>query len=171
MDPIRSIPELYAHALAMEEEAAQRYVELAVRMHDEGQDALAELFWRLGRTEGEHYTELLRRTEAMVLPPLPAERYRWLQHTAPDTAAHDLVLRLMTPRHALAIALEAERRARDFFIEAARSAADPRVRALARDMAAEENEHIVQLLAELERAPVAPATATEWERLFIDSHA
>ena len=164
MDPIRSAAELYAHALAMEAEAADRYVELAVRMLDEGNKELAELFWKLGRAEGEHYTALLRKAGQVDLPALPRDAYRWLDAGGPETAAHDLVFRLMTPRHALAIALDAERRARDFFNAAARTAADPAVRALAREMAAEENEHIVWLLECIERTPRPP----DWEKILED---
>lgn len=167
MDPIRSTAELYAHALAMEAEAADRYVELAVRMLDEGNREIAELFWKLGRAEGEHYAALLRKAAQMVLPSLPRGAYRWIDAGGPETAAQELVFRLMTPRHALAIALDAERRARDFFNAAARTAADPAVRALAREMAAEENEHIVSLLEQIERTPAPP----DWEKLFRDKAA
>lgn len=140
METIRTTAELYAHALAMEEEAAHRYVDFALRANAEGHAGLADLFWTLGRAEGEHYAALLRRAdqEKLFLPAVPERRHRWID-AEPEGAARDFVLRLMTPRQALAIALEAERRSRDFFNAAAHSAQDPQVRTLARDMAAEEN--------------------------------
>jgi rubrerythrin len=167
MDPIRSTADLHAHALAMEEEAAHRYVDLAMRMLDEGNKPLAKLFWRLGRMEGEHYSELLRRAheEGIPLLPLPAGTHRWMD-AAPQ--AREIALRLVTPRRALALAIDAERRARDFFHEAAASAADPKVRELARALADEESAHIDLLLQAISRAPAEAATATDWDRLFIE---
>ena len=170
MAPIRTTAELYAHALAMEQEAAQRYVELALRAREDGNGELADLFWRLGHEEGRHHADLLRRSADMLLPRVPPI-HGWFEEAAPETARRDLIFRLMTPRQAIAIAIEAERRARDFFDSAARSATDSVVRELARKMAEEENEHIALLLRALERAPKAPATANEWERLFIEAAA
>jgi rubrerythrin len=170
MDPIRTTAELYAHALAMEEEAAHRYVDFALRMLAEKDRELAELFWALGRAEGAHYAELLRRADAQGIVPakLPGRPYDWLQ-AAPD--APGLVLRLMTPRQALAIALAAEGRARDFFNGVAGVSPDAAVRALAREMAAEENEHIALLLRAMDRELVPPAAASAWDRLFVENAA
>jgi rubrerythrin len=156
--------DLYAHALAMEKEAAERYAEFATRMADEGNEEVARLFSALASQEEEHYRALLRR--APSAGPLPLERYRWLDSGSPETAAHDLIFRLLTPRQALAIALAAERRARDFFAVASGAAADGEARALAREFAAEEDRHIAALLAALERTPPAP----DWERLLGPAH-
>ena len=145
---IESTPELYAHAIAFEREAAERYAEFAERMQDEGRDDLARLFDRLARAEMEHLATLEKRTEGVALPQIPDGRYKWLDAHAPETAARELVFRLMTPRHALAIALHAERRALAFFDHAAWTTADPGVQALAREMAADEREH-VELLAKM----------------------
>lgn len=169
MEPIRTSAGLYAHALAMEEEAAHRYVDLALRMRDEGHPPLAELFWRLGRMEGEHYAELLRRAdrERVALPPVRAGEHRWID-PAPQAAARELVFRLLTPRRALALALDAEKRARDFFYRAASLAPEAAIRERARALAAEESEHIALLLRALQGAPADPAAASDWDRLFVE---
>jgi rubrerythrin len=148
-----SVAELYAHAIAMEREAAQRYDELAKRMADQGNDEVAALFSRLSRIEAEHLQTLLERTRGVELPRLDAAEHAWLDAGAPETAARELVFRLMTPRQALAIALDAERRARAFFEQMMRAARDPGVRALAREMANEEIEHIAMVLELLQRIP------------------
>jgi len=44
MKTIQSATELYAHAIAIEREAAARYGELAQHMGDRGNEALAEVF-------------------------------------------------------------------------------------------------------------------------------
>ena len=63
MRRIQTVPELYAHALAIEAEAAERYAELAERMSDEGREELAGVFALLAQDEAEHLDALKRRTE------------------------------------------------------------------------------------------------------------
>jgi len=153
MRAIRSAPEFYAHAIAIEREAAERYAELAGRMADEGRDELATVFDMLARMEAEHLEALERRTEDVVLPEIAPEQYQWLDSGAPETAARELIFRLMTPRQALAIALEAEKRAQAFFERVFMTAEDPALRALAREMAAEEQEHVVLIERLLAQTP------------------
>jgi rubrerythrin len=139
---IESPAELYAHAIAIEREAAARYAEFAERMDDEGQEDLARVFGMLARAEAEHLETLERRTQGIALPAIADGRYKWLDSGAPETAARELLYRLMTPRHALAIALHAEQRAQAFFEHVFWTASDPALRALAKEMAAEEREHV-----------------------------
>jgi rubrerythrin len=150
---IHSTPELYAHAIAFEREAAERYSEFAERMLDEGRNDLAELFGMLARAEMEHLDTLEKRTEGIALSPIAEGRYKWLDAQAPETVARELVFRLMTPRNALAIALQAERRALAFFDHTAWSTSDPGVRSLAREMAADEREHVALLARMLGETP------------------
>lgn len=147
---IDNAAELYVHAIAIEREAGERYTELAARMADEGNKELAALFRRLADLEYEHLAALRRRTAGVPLPALEAD-YSWLDAGAPETAAHELVFRLMTPRQAVAIALQAEKRAHAFFTHVQRVATDPALRALAREMAAEEQAHIDVLLDAMSR--------------------
>ena len=163
MLPLASVPELYAHAIAIEREAAERYAEFAERMEDLGNEATAEVFARLAGFEAEHLEALLRRTEGVVLPPLSKNDYRWLDAGAPETAARELVFRLMTPRQALAIALRAEQRAQAFFEQVLMSADDPALRGLAREMAAEETEHVVMLEKLLE---TRPGPIVDWASVY-----
>ena len=150
MKAIRSAPELYAHAIAIEREAAERYRELADRMHDLGNPAVAEVFDILANQENEHLQALQRRSEGVAIPSLEIHEYRWLETGPTEIAARELIFRLMTPRSALAIALAAEKRAQALFEHVLMAAPDPALRALAREMAADESAHIVlieQLLA------------------------
>ena len=161
---IESPAELYAHAIAIEREAAERYSELAERMADEGRDALAEIFGALGRAETEHLETLLRRTEGVALPTIAGGQYHWLGAGAPESAARELVFRLMTPRQALAIALHAERRAQAFFEHVYWTAADPALRALAKEMAAEEREHVALVAQLIESTPQPLDTTVIFEK-------
>ncbi len=139
---IESPGELYAHAIAIEREAAERYGEFAERMADEGRDELADVFSLLARVEQEHLETLLARTEGIALPAIAEDRYKWLDSGAPETPARELVYRLMRRRHALAIALHAEQRAEAFFEHVYWTSSDPALHALAKEMAAEEREHV-----------------------------
>jgi rubrerythrin len=139
MTTIESAAELYVHALAIEREAARRYGELAARMAEAGNDAVAALFRSLAEFETGHLEALKRRTAGLALPPLASD-YTWLEC--------DMDPQRLTPRQALTLALQAEKDSRAFFEQVCRSTRDAALCALAREMAAEENEHI----ATIERA-------------------
>ena len=161
---VASVAELYAHAIAIEREAAERYAELAERMDDLGNEAAAEVFARMAGFEAEHLEALLARTDGIALPGLRTDEYRWLDAGAPETAARELVFRLMTPRYALEIALRAERRAEAFFENVLTTSDDPALRALAREMAAEEQQH-AQLIERLLES--TPDPVMHWESLYL----
>jgi len=165
---IRSAAELYAHAIAIEREAAERYSEFAERMADLGNEAVAELFDRLAGFEAEHLETLLRRSDGVALPVPAAGEFSWLDAAAPETAARELIFRLMTPRHALEIALLAEKRAQAFFESVLTSAQDPALRALAKEMAAEEQEHVGMVEQLLARTP---DPNVGWQALFSNGQA
>ena len=151
--PITTTPALYAHAIAIEREAVARYSEFAERMADLGNEAVAEIFATLARLETEHLEGLVARTTGMKLPALTEDEYRWLDSAAPETAAHEFVFRLMTPRHALEIALAGEKRAAAFFEHVILTADDAMLRAAAGEMAADETDHVALLEQLLERTP------------------
>jgi rubrerythrin len=140
--PIASVQEFYAHALAIEHEAEERYTELAVYFDDRGETVLAGLCRNLAVHEGEHYRELLDACAHMKLPEIAPGEYRWLEGGAPESAAREFVYRVARPRDLLEIALQAELRARDYFVWIARSALSEEVRELAAVMAAEELQHV-----------------------------
>jgi rubrerythrin len=151
--------QLYAQAIATEREAAERYAELAERMDDEGREDLARIFAMLAAEEAEHLETLERRTQGIELPPVAEGTWSWIGG-APETAAREFVYRLMSPRQALAMALQAERRAQVFFEQLSWAAPDPGVRALAREMAAEEREHVALVRALLDDTPQASLDTT-----------
>ena len=150
---IESPAELYAHAIAIEREAAERYGEFAERMEEEGREDLARVFSLLAGLEAEHLDALQRRTAGVALPEIAAGHHRWLDAGAPETAAREFLYRLMTPRYALAIALRAERHAQAFFEHVFWTASDEALRSLAGEMAAEEREHAALLASMLDDTP------------------
>jgi rubrerythrin len=162
---LSSANELYAHAIAIEREAAERYAEFAQHMADEGNEEVATLFRTLAVFEAEHLGTLEARTKGVDVPQIEPGDYAWLDAGAPETAAHELVFRLLTPHQALEIALQAERRAKGFFTEVKETANDPALRALAQEMAAEEEGHIAMVQLALERTPQG---GVDWGRVFGD---
>ncbi len=162
---IRTPAELYAHAIAIEREAADTYADFAQRMDDLGNEDVAKLFRTLAVFEAEHLDTLEARTAGVEVPNIAPGEYAWLDAGAPETAARELVYRLLTPRQALAIALEAERRAHQFFADVRANADDPALRALAQEMAAEELGHIAMVERALERTPEG---RVDWARIFGD---
>jgi rubrerythrin len=163
MSRIQTSEELLAHAIAIEREAAERYGELGERMQDLGNDIVAELFLRLARMEKEHAEELAKRAAGLSLPDIEPGQYAWLDHGAPETAARELVLRLLTPRSVLNIALRAEFRAQAFFEQARKDAQDPDLARLAGEMAAEEGVHIAWVKSAIRRTP---QSVVDWESVF-----
>jgi len=161
--PMRSTEELLAHAIEIEREAAARYAELGERMHDLGNDVVAELFLRLADMEQKHEEVLKLRARGLELPNVAPGEYAWLEDHGPETAAHNLVLNLLTPHGALKVALEAEQRALAFFETARVQASDPKLAALAAEMAAEEGVHVAWVQSAIRRTP---DPVVDWAAVF-----
>ena len=153
---------LFAHAIAIEREAAERYQDLATRMGDLGNETVASVFAALAGLEIRHLEVLTQQASGMALPQIDASQHAWLDSGAPDTAARELVYRMMTPRDAIVAALAAERRAQAFFLRMQRLVPTA-LRALAQEMAAEESDHVALLervLAQL------PDPVLDWGAVF-----
>jgi rubrerythrin len=150
---IGSVSLLYAHALLIEQEAAERYREFASNMAEHGNDTLAELFEQLAEFEGEHAYHLAKKAAGMTLPKLAAGEHAWLDREAPVPEAHAFVYRMLTPRLALEIALRAEERAKVFFEKVLADASDAGIREVALDMARDEQAHIAWVNEALARVP------------------
>ncbi len=160
MEGVESVPELYARAIAIEREAAERYAAFAQRMGDLGNDAVAEVFTNLASFEASHLDALERRAEKLELPCAAAPG-----EALPRLPAREVAYRLVSPRQALQIALAAEKRAQAFFEHALMTAQEPALRKLAREMALEEQEHVALVERMLESAPGAEhALAADEER-------
>jgi rubrerythrin len=139
--------------MVIEQEAVERYQEFAVHMAEYGNDGVAELFGKLAEFEAEHAFHLAKKTAGMKLPKLAAGEYAWLDQDAPVPEAHAFVLRMLTPRLALEIALRAEERAKAFFEKVLAESSDTGIRAVALDMARDEQAHIAWVNEALARVP------------------
>lgn len=139
---IGSVPELLAHALAMESEACERYGELAGQMETCNNKVVAGLFRRLEAVERKHVEELVARCKDVELPQLAPWEYSWKGGESPEAIDISRVHYEISPRDAVLLALEHERRAADFYAGVADSAGDDEVKRLAREFAGEELDHV-----------------------------
>ena len=161
--PIRTVEEFYAHAIAIEREAAERYAEFAGWFGDRGEDALAGLCRILAEAERAHLADLELASQGVALPAIEAGGYRWIDGASPEAPARELFYRVAEPRHLLEIARDAECRAFRFFEWVARSSPHPGVAALSRQMVAEEARHIQWVSEALD---YYPSRRIDWERVL-----
>ncbi len=151
-----SLGEFLAHALALEREAAERYLELADMMEAHRNDAVSALFRDMVRFSRLHHDSIAERSRGIELPTLRSWQYRW---THPPEAggdeAFDYTLDAYT---ALRYARENEVRALDYYAQVGQNSSDAEVRRLAAEFAAEESEHVEALEDWLARTPRPSAT-------------
>ncbi len=152
-EPIRSLEEFLAHALAIEREAVVRYREFQAHFAARDEDILAGLCSNLSHFEQQHHDELLERARGLDLPAIDAGAWRWLDGPSPETLPHEALYGIATPRQLLQVVLLAEHRARTFFESVARTAADPALARMAAEMAKEEDEHVGWVNRALEYLP------------------
>jgi rubrerythrin len=151
--PITSIDALMAYAYALEAEASERYSEFADAMESHNNREVAELFRKLARIEDLHAEHVLEEMGWSSAPPPPASGWQWEGLEGPETAEHTELHYLMQPYHALQISLHNERRAEVFFTDLVRKAPSGKVRDAAKEMAAEEAEHVRLVEDWLRRTP------------------
>ncbi len=139
---IDTLEEFFAHAYALELEAAERYEELAHSMEVHNNLEVAEVFHKLADSGQKHAKQVLQRAGGRELPEIAPWDFKWDRSEAPETAAADGVHYLMTPYHALDLARASEVHARDFYATVAECTDDPKVRELAGEFAEEEAGHV-----------------------------
>ena len=149
----RTLNEFMAQALAMESEAAQRYSDLADAMEMHNNREVATLFRKMAGIERKHATRIMVEMGWKDMPALPSGKPGWEGFEAPETTPGDEVHYLMHPYHALQLALVNEQRAERFFAQLARAATVESVSAAARELQAEEREHVKLVRAWIKKLP------------------
>lgn len=144
-----SMQELYAHAIAVEREATERFAELERYMREAGMDYIADEFESIGREEREQYELLAVGTAGQDLPKISSWEYS-PHFLGPQANA---VGRPRSVREALAIAIAVERRTQNFYVDVAEHTTNDTMCAFAAEMAADESRHIARLERLLAREP------------------
>lgn len=142
---ICSVAEFLVHALEMETESAERYRELADNMEVHNNPEVAALFRRLA-VEGDAHAEQVKRRAGMYeLPDIAPWEFKWTSPDAPESAAMDDVHYLMGRREALELALHNEIRGQQFYAQVSDRSQDAEVECIARELAEEEEGHVMML--------------------------
>lgn len=146
-----SLPEFLAHAIALEHEAAERYLELADMMESYRNDEVAALFRDMVRYSRLHHDSIVARARGIELPRLRSWQYRW-RHP-PEAGGDEAFDRALGAYDALRYARENEFRAQAYYSGVRDDSSDAEVRRLAGEFALEETEHVQALDEWLARTP------------------
>lgn len=151
--PVKTLEELFALAHAMEHEAAERYAEIAGRMRQEGNPALAAIFEGLSADEKVHLEQVAHWSQQVKGHAPDPSLIRWkLPETFDDEGASTIAPQLLSAYRALAMAVRNEERAFAFWSYVAAQASAPEIQQAAETMAHEELGHVATLRRERRRA-------------------
>ena len=151
-----SLPEFLAHAIALEHEAAERYLELADMMEAHRNDPVAALFRDMVHYSRLHHDSIVERARGVALPALRSWEYRWT--TPPEAGGEEGFDYTLDAYTALRYARENEVRAMEYYTKVGLGSMEPEVKRLASEFAAEETEHVAALDEWLARTPRPSAT-------------
>lgn len=157
---VTNISELLAYALALEEQACERYGELAELMQTHNNKDVAELFKKMSAIEKLHVTQIRQLIIKYQLTDLPVKQYQWISLEGPESTDPGDLHYLMTARQALMLALLNEQRACEYYENVVRHSDDQDVRSLAQELATEEQEHVALVRDWLDRFP---ETEEDWD--------
>jgi len=149
-----SLPEFLAHAIALEHEAAERYLELADMMEAHRNDAVSALFRDMVHYSRLHHDSIVERARTVALPQL--RQFRW--SLPPEAGGDEAFDYKIDAYSALRYARENELRAMDYYTEVGLHSTESEVKRLASEFAAEESEHVDALDDWLVRTPRPSAT-------------
>ena len=159
--PPRTLDDFMVQAYWLEQDAVERYTTFADAMETHNNREVAAMFRTMAGYEGKHAQQILDQMGWTAPPAPPPGGFDWGDDfEGPEAVPIESVHYLMQPWHALTLALAAEQRAEAFFGALAAAATDDAVRAAAREMQAEEAEHV-----ELVRAWMAkvPQPSADWQ--------
>ena len=149
-----------AHAVALEAESVERYDELADAMEVHNNREVADLFRQLAKFSRLHLAEVTQAASAYELPKLKPWEYQWQTPEAPESTPTERTHYRMTPFHCIHLALTNERRGHQYYADVAYKAADPEIRKMAAEFAAEEAGHVAMLEKWAARIP---EPAADWD--------
>jgi len=151
-----TLPEFLAHAIAMEQEAADRYLELADMMESHRNDAVSKVFRDMHRYSELHRDAIRARVGTVELPKLKSWQYRW--RTPPEVGGDEAFDYMLEAYNALKYARGNEMRSLKYYRAVAEEATDAEIRRLAGEFAAEEKEHVLALDHWLAQTPRPSST-------------
>ena len=142
MKAITTKAEFLVYALAIEEEASERYAVFADQMETTNNPEVAGLFRKMEQLENEHAREIEKLIAGANVPHINPWELDWGDDDPPEAVDFSDTHYLMTPHQALSLVLKAEKRAVKFFSSVAKGDVDEDVKRLASEFAEEEREHV-----------------------------
>jgi rubrerythrin len=150
-----SLCDAFDLAILIEQEAQERYEELAHQMEIHHTPEAAAFFRQMVQNEARHGARLAeQRTARFGDAPRVVTRAMLWDVEAPD---YDQARAFMTTRQAMQAALRSEEKAHAFFVAALAHVDAPEVRALFSELRDEEVTHQALVTTELEKLPPDPA--------------
>jgi rubrerythrin len=160
---INSVEEFLAHALTLENEAADGYQEIGDSMAVHNNPEVAELFYKFAKYGRMHAEEVASLAVGLELPHLAPWDFAWEDGESPEVPAAGSVHYMMTPTQALKLALRAEQQAHDFYAAVARSSQVAKIREMASEFATEEAEHVRLLTEWIKKYPTSEKTNWDFD--------
>lgn len=151
----------FAYATELEQEAEERYSELADVMAAHNNQEVAAFFRRMAEEASNHLAEVTLLCAGEALPTLNAWEFEWPDKEPPETVNHEAVHYRMTLAEAMQMALRNEHAAARFYRDYGERSDDPQVKRIAEDFAAEEQQHAQQLELMLQEAPAVDELSRE----------
>jgi rubrerythrin len=142
---MQTVEEFLAYAIRLEQEAAERFGELADSMQSAGNGEVAKLFRRLSDYSRLHLADAKARAGYRDVPDLLPANFQWPDFESPEKAAIWAADPMIGKGEALEIALEAEQAGHDFYKSVLDATTDPDIRKLAAEFVAEEAGHVAEL--------------------------
>lgn len=140
------------HAIQLERDAARRFDDLMHSMQMAGNGELERLFRRLGELSRLHLKAAMARGGFRELPTLAPADFQWPDRVTPEAAEWRGVDALLDVPGALELALAGENMGHAWYRAVAEGTRDPEVRAMAREFADEEAQHVSELERWIARA-------------------
>jgi len=160
MKKITTRDEFLVYALAMENEAAERYSVFADQMETTNNPDVAGLFREMERLEELHAEKISEMIGASQAPTIQPWELDWGSEDAPEAVDYSATHYLMTAHQALSLVLEAEQRAVDFFQGIADGATDMEIKQVAAEFAEEERDHVILIKKWRDKYP---PPAEDWD--------
>lgn len=142
---METVETFLAHAIKLEQDAADRFGQLADAMDACGNREVGKLFRRLSDYSRLHLSDARARSGFREMPEQTEVEFEWPDLESPETAAIWAADPFVGREDALQIALDAERAGFDYYKKILDTTDDPEIRALAREFVDEERGHVAEL--------------------------
>jgi len=142
---METVEEFLAYAVNLEQEAADRFGQLADAMEACGNRQVGKLFRRLSDYSRLHLADARARSGFRKILKIKPDDFVWPGMESPETAAIWAADPFIGREEALEIALDAETAGYEYYKGVFDTTSDPEIRALAKEFFEEEAGHVAEL--------------------------